>query len=89
MKTYDDFRELHPDDRKTAITLLDILGRPLIMSLFSTDHNEKLNAYNQLLTTVKNYPFESIDDKDRQRIFVALFALIDKGVTDRRIDINQ
>ena len=36
-KPYDEFDSLHPEDKNTAHTLKDMLGRPLLMRLFSTN----------------------------------------------------
>jgi hypothetical protein len=88
----DDFKEideLEVDDLKDAKVLEGILGKKMVLKLYSKypEHREK--ALEDLNKGLYKFPFMNIDKADRQGIFVSLFAVITKGINDGNNDVNM
>ena len=50
---------------------------------------QRLEGHRELSDVLFRYPLQNRSAEDRQAIFVALFAVINKGINDKRTDVNQ
>ena len=85
---YTYINQLAETDQKAATILEDLLGKRLVLMLFSKQAGLRAQALVDLNRGVKKFEFDQVDLAERQEIFVAIFAVINKGCSDNNFQVN-
>jgi hypothetical protein len=87
---YTEIDQLHKDDLKTAQILDDVIGKRLVLMLYSKVAKHRAHALSDLNMGLARFPFKQIDKLERQKIFVALWSVMNRGVHDgdRNVNLN-
>ena len=74
---------------KTALILEEILGKRAVLMLYSKQPKVRAQAFHNLNHGLSKFDFSQIEKQERQQIFVALFAVLNKGCADNDIQVNM
>ena len=73
---------------KTAIVLDGVIGKRMVLMLYSKVPKLRATALSDLNRGLAKFPFKKIAKLDRQKIFVALWSVMNHGVHDENNTVN-
>ena len=66
----------------------DILGKRLVLMIYSKVAKHRAHALSDLNMGLARFPFHQIEKAERQKIFVALWSVMNRGVHDDDKNVN-